>query len=148
MQGRKTARELSKAGIKVTDFIDSAAGIAISKQGNKDKIYVDMVFLGADALLDNSIINKVGSGMISEIAYDNKIPVYIIADSWKYAHKNVKIEERDFHEVWDPKKYRIHIENPAFEAINPKFIKGIVTELGIMPYKKFIQVIKKRKEEF
>ena len=137
-QGRKTAKELSKAGIKVINFVDSAAALALSR--------VDAVFLGADALLDDSVINKVGSGMISEIAFDNKVPVYIIADSWKYSHKSVKLEQRNFHEVWDPKKNKIHVENPAFEPIKVKFIKSVVSELGIMSYKEFLRKVKKRKD--
>lgn len=144
-QGRQTAKELSKAGIKVTQFVDSAARIAITKQGRKDKEYVNAVFLGADALLADSVINKVGSGMISEIAYDNNIPVYIIADSWKYAPRNIKLEQRDFREVWNPKKNKVHVKNPAFEAIPAKYIKGIISELGFMSYKKFLAKVKKRK---
>ena len=131
-QGRKTAKELKHGGIKVTNFVDSAAGIAIKKS--------NVVFLGADALLKDAVINKVGSGMFAEIAHDNKVPVYIVADSWKYAHKSVKIEERDFREVWGTKK--VHIENPAFEKINPKFIRAIITELGIMSYKSFLKKVK------
>jgi translation initiation factor 2B subunit (eIF-2B alpha/beta/delta family) len=141
-QGRKTAKELARAGIKVTQFVDAAAEIAIAKQGKKDKEYVNLVFLGADALLKDSVINKVGSGMIAQIAYDNKIPVYIIADSWKYSAGNVKLEQRDFEEVWGTKK--VHIRNPAFEAINIKYIRGIVSELGIMSYKKFLKKVGKR----
>jgi ribose 1,5-bisphosphate isomerase len=136
-QGRLTAKELSDAGIKVTNFVDSAANIAIKQ--------VDMVFLGADALLKNQVINKVGSGMIAQLAFDNNVPLYIVADSWKYSHKNVKIEQRNFREVWDPKKNPIHIKNPAFEAIPVKFIKAIVSELGIMPYNKFLKIVEKRK---
>jgi len=80
-QGRKTAKKLRKAGIKVTMFVDSAVGVALDKsQGTKQ---VDKVFLGSDALLDKGIINKIGSETISRIAEDENIPVYIIADSWK-----------------------------------------------------------------
>jgi len=143
-QGRKTSEEISKAGIKVTTFVDSAARLAIAKQGKNDKEYATAVFLGADALLKEAVINKVGSGMISEIAYENKIPVYIIADSWKYAAKNVKLEQRDFKEVWNPKKTKIHVENPAFEAIPVRYIKGIISELGFTSYKKFLSVVKNR----
>jgi translation initiation factor 2B subunit (eIF-2B alpha/beta/delta family) len=141
-QGRKTAKELSRAGIPVVQFIDSAAQIAIAKQTKADKDYANLVLLGADALLKSSVINKVGSGIIAEIAYDNKIPVYIVADSWKYAHKKVKLEQRDFKEIWNPKTNKIHVKNPAFEAINPKYIKGIITELGLMTYKKFLRKVK------
>lgn len=137
-QGRKTAKELSNAGIKVTNYVDSAAAIAIGQ--------CDAVFLGADALLKNSVINKVGSGMIAEIASDKKIPVYILADSWKYSAKNIKLEERDFKEVWNPKKNHVHVENPAFEPIGVKYIKAIVSELGVLPYKKFLSIVKKCKD--
>ncbi len=137
-QGRKTAKELSRTGIKVTNFVDSAADIAIKQ--------VDVIFLGADALLEDSVINKVGSGMISELAKNHRVPVYIVADSWKYSHKDVKIEQRDFREVWDPKKNRVHVDNPAFEAIELKYISGIVSELGKMSYKKFLSIVRKRKD--
>jgi len=144
-QGRITSRELSSANIKVTQFVDSASELAIAKQGKKDREYADMVFLGADALLNDSVINKVGSGMISEIAYGHKVPVYIIADSWKYSHKSVKLEQRHFKEVWNPEKNKIHVENPAFEAIKPKYIKAIISELGMMSYRSFLNKAKKRK---
>ena len=101
--------------------------------------------LGADAILDNAVINKVGSGMISEIAYNHKIPVYITADSWKYSAKNVKLEQRAFKEVWNPKKNPVHIRNPAFEPINSKYVRGIISELGNLSYKNFLKKVKNRK---
>ncbi|MDP3966223.1 MAG: hypothetical protein Q8Q04_01695 [archaeon] len=143
-QGRKTAKELRKAGIKVTMFVDSAMDISLSKieRGRK----VTKIFLGADALLKKGVINKVGSGVIGKLSKMNKIPLYVIADSWKYSANPVKIEERDFHEVWGkiPKNSRIKIENPAFELLKKKYIKKIVTELGIMKYSKFLKSVKKK----
>ncbi len=144
-QGRKTAKELKKAGIKVTTFVDSAAAIAIEKENKKDKTYATKIFLGADALLKEGVINKIGSGLIAEIAYENKIPVYIIADSWKYSPKNIKIEQRDFNEVWKNAPKHIKIKNPAFELIKRKYIKAIVSELGILNYNKFLKKVKHRK---
>jgi len=142
-QGRKTARELRKAGIKVTTFVDSAAAIVLEKQNKKDKVYSDLVFFGADAILKTGVINKVGSGMFAEIAKKHKIPVYIIADSWKYSPRNVKIEERDFHEIWNRVPRQIKIRNPAFEKIDKKYIKAIVSELGVLSYGEFMRKIKK-----
>lgn len=140
-QGRKTARQLSKAGIKVTMITDLAAGDALTKGGKIKK--AGIVLLGADAILKDGIINKIGSGMFSEIAYDNKTPVYIIADSWKYSPRNMKIEERDFHEVWKNTPKHIKIRNPAFEKIPAKYIKAVVSELGILPFRKFVEIAKK-----
>jgi translation initiation factor 2B subunit (eIF-2B alpha/beta/delta family) len=134
-QGRKTAKELRKAGIKVTMFIDSAVGIALSNEQGTKK--ADIVLLGADAILKKGVINKVGSEMFANIAKDNKIPVYVVADSWKYADRLVKLEQRDFREVWENKK--IHIRNPAFEFVDKKYIRGVVSELGILDYNQFLK---------
>jgi len=140
-QGRKTAKELTDVGINVTTFVDSAAEIAM--RGDSERKKVDLVLFGADALLEDVVINKVGSGMFAEIANSNNIPVFIVADSWKYFPKNIKLEQRDFHEVWNPKKNTIHIKNPAFEPIEIKNISSIVSDLGIMPYKKFLNIVRK-----
>jgi translation initiation factor 2B subunit (eIF-2B alpha/beta/delta family) len=144
-QGRKTASELRKAGIKVTMFVDSAIAIAIEKYGRKDKTHADKVFLGADALLNNGIINKIGSGMVAELASKHKIPVYIIADSWKYSKNKVPVEQRSLNEVWDKAPKDIKIQNPAFEFVPKKYIAGIVTELGLMSYDDFVKKMKKEK---
>ena len=142
-QGRKTARELKKAKIKVTQFIDSAAMIAITKKQGTKK--VNKVFFGADALLKKGVINKVGGGMFSKIAYDNKIPVYIIADSWKYTNKKLKIEQRELDEIWNKAPKNIKIKNPAFEFIPKKLIYGIISELGNLKYGRFLRKVEKFK---
>ncbi len=137
-QGRKTAKALKKAGIKVTMFIDSAAAIALTEsQETRD---VDLVLLGSDAITKKGTINKVGSGMFSAIASSNNIPVYILADSLKYIPK-VKLEQREVKEVWDTEKIRI--KNPAFELIKKKYIRGIISELGLLSYKRFLKKVKK-----
>lgn len=138
-QGRKTALELKRAGIKVTMFIDSAAAIAIEKENKNDKIHSNKIFLGSDALLINGIINKVGSKMIVELAKIHKIPVYIIADSWKYTSENVPIENRKLNEIWDKAPSKIKIQNPAFEFVPKKYITGIISELGVLRYEKFVK---------
>ncbi len=144
-QGRKTARELKKAGIKVTNFIDSALNIALTKsQKTKD---VNIIFLGADAVLKKGVINKIGSGLIGKLAKLEKIPVYILANSWKYFPKNIKIEQRNFKEVWENAPKNIKIKNPAFELIKKKYIRGIISEFGILSYKDFLKQVKKRKIE-
>lgn len=132
-QGRKTALELEKSGIKVTMFIDSAVDVALSDKK------VKKIFLGADALIKKGVINKIGSKTIAEIALIHKIPVYIIADSWKFTKDNVPIEERKLNEVWDKAPKKIKIQNPAFEFVPKKYIKKIISELGILNYGEFLK---------
>lgn len=144
-QGRKTARELSKAKIKTTLFVDSAGMMALTKsQGTKK---VKKFFIGADALLNQGIVNKIGSGMLAQIAYKNKIPLYVFADSWKYSKEKVKMEQRSFREVWSPLRkksnLKITIKNPAFEFVEKKYIHSIVSEYGVLKYKDFLRRTRK-----
>ncbi len=125
-QGRKTAKELRKAGIKVTMFVDSALGVALSKEQGTKK--ADKVFLGADALLRTGVINKIGSEVIAKIAKSEKIPVYVIADSWKFTKSKVPREQRKLNEVWDTAPKNIKIKNPAFEFVKKQYITSIITE--------------------
>jgi len=135
LQGRVTARELAKAGIKVTEFIDAAMDEAVEE--------CDIVIIGADAILKSGVINKIGSGTIAELASAHRKPLYIIADSWKFSPKNVKIEERDFHEVWKNAPKKIKIRNPAFEKVDKKYIGRIVSEYGILSFDSFIKKARK-----
>ena len=141
-QGRKTAQELKSHGIDVTMFVDSAAAFAIEKNNKNDKIYVDKIFLGADALLKEGIINKIGSGMFAELASKHKIPVYIIADSWKFTKNKLKLEQRNINEIWDKAPKHMKIKNPAFEFVKKNYISGIITEKGLMKYDKFLKAMK------
>ncbi len=138
-QGRKTAKEFRKAKIPVTMFIDSAMDVAISKQNSKDKEYVNLIILGADAITNKGIINKIGSGIIAEISHYHKIPLYIIADSWKFTKNKVPIENRKLNEIWDKAPKRIKIKNPAFEFVPKSHITKIISELGILSYDQFLK---------
>ncbi len=140
-QGRKTAKELRNAGIKVTMFVDSAMGIAISKKpGAKN---VKIVFIGADALLKKGVINKVGSELVARIAKEEKIPFYVVADSWKFTKEKIPMEQRPLNEVWDKAPKKVKIKNPAFEFVPKKYIAGIVSELGILSYDAFLRKVRK-----
>lgn len=131
MQGRATAKALAGAGIKVTSWVDAAMDDAIEG--------ADLILIGADAILKSGAINKIGSEAIAEIAYLRKKPLYIVADSWKFSPRNVKIEERSFHEVWNKAPKNVRIRNPAFEKVDKKYIKGVISELGVLSFNEFIK---------
>ena len=137
-QGRKTSKELKNAKIKNTMFVDSAASIALTKSQDTKK--ANLVLLGADAILKKGVINKIGSGMFAQIAKANKIPFFIVADAWKYSKKSVKIEQREFEEIWKTTR-NIKIKNLSFELIKRKYIKGIISEYGNLSYKEFLRKV-------
>lgn len=138
-QGRKTAKQLRKVGIKVTNFVDSSIAIALSgKQGFKKP---NIVFIGSDAILKEGVINKVGSGLVARIAIEEKIPFYVVADSWKFTPKKISIEQRSLNEVWDKAPSNIKVRNPAFEFVSKKYIKAIVSEKGVLAYSSFLKKV-------
>jgi eIF-2B alpha/beta/delta-like uncharacterized protein len=140
-QGRKSAIELAEHGIPVVHFVDSAARVAI-----KDS---QIVFLGSDAITNKGeVFNKIGSEMIAELANNRKVPVYICTASWKldpysFFGFDEKIEERNELEIWENAPNGVILSNYAFEKVNPKYIKGIISEFGILTPKKFVKETKK-----
>ncbi len=129
LQGRTTATELAAAGIPVVHGMDSAARVLLKG--------CSAVFFGADALLgDGKVANKIGSEMIAELAHARRIPVYVLASSWKHVRAGStgfkeRLETRAAAEVWDRAPKRVRVENPVFEFIEPRFITAVVTERGI-----------------
>jgi translation initiation factor 2B subunit (eIF-2B alpha/beta/delta family) len=120
-------------------FVDSALGVALSKEQGTKK--ADKIFFGADALTKKGMINKIGSEVIAQIAKNQKIPIYILANSWKFTKKKIPIEQRKLNEVWDKAPKKIKMRNPAFEFTPKKYIKGIISEYGLMSYDKFLKKV-------
>ncbi len=129
-QGHRTARELHGAGVPVKMYVDSAMYHAMKREE------VDLVLVGVDAIfVDGSIANKIGTGLLALAAEALEVPLYAAGLSLKLDRgslwaRKVEIEERDPKEVWD---YPVEIGNPAFEVVPAQRIKGIVTELGVLP---------------
>jgi ribose 1,5-bisphosphate isomerase len=139
-QGRKTATELSRAGIKVTHYVDSAARQALKK--------ADLCLFGADAIQsDGYIINKIGTELFAEIAKHYDCPTFFCTDSWKYDPKSVygideAIEQRKMTEVWPKAPKGVEVMNPAFERVHPELAKGIISELGVFMPSAFIEEVR------
>ena len=140
-QGRITSVELSKAGINVKHYVDSAARTALRK--------ADICLIGADAITsEGNVINKIGTELFLEIAEKYEIPTYICADSWKFDSgtiygKVTPLENRDRDEVWPKAPRSIRIINPAFEIILPEMVSGVISELGIYHPEVFVEEVKR-----
>lgn len=137
MQGKKTAEELAKYGIKVVIFPDLAAEQAIKS--------CDVFLFGSDAFMSGGVINKIGTSMLCNLAKEHGIPSYSCGVSLKYT-KSVKIEQRSGREVWDERNKNIKVVNPAFDFTKKTFLTGVVSELGILKYNEFVKKAKKTKK--
>jgi methylthioribose-1-phosphate isomerase len=151
LQGaRLTAWELKEYGIPFHVFSDNMAGYFLqTRQATK-------VLFGADRIAANGdVVNKIGSYMLALAAFDNSVPVYVVApfstvDFSSNDGFQVDIEERDPEEVLGlqfkgeqvfPKGTRA--KNPAFDITPHRLITAIVTEKGIVypPFQKNLQAI-------
>lgn len=134
-QGRRTAKDLTNAGIETTMIVDSAASSFIKK--------ADLFITGCDAILtDGSIVNKIGTRQISMVARYYNVPHVVAGSSHKfdpvtYYGMGEEIEERPPSEVWERKLKHLTIKNPAFDITQAIYIQDIITELGIFRTESF-----------
>ncbi|MDD4251262.1 MAG: S-methyl-5-thioribose-1-phosphate isomerase [Candidatus ainarchaeum sp.] len=128
-QGRITASELSKAGIKVTLIVDNAASTVLKK--------CDYFFSGADAFLaDGDVINKIGTNQISILCKKYSTKHYVVLSTHKFEPssffgKDSPIEQRNSKEVLEKNIKGVEIINPAFDRTDSSLIEGIICEKGV-----------------
>ena len=94
-EGRLTALDLVKAGIKVGLITDAMMGIYISK--------VDAAIIGADSVLKNgNVINKVGSKSLALFCKEYRKPFYVVTTKSKFSKsKSFRSKKENSKEVWD-----------------------------------------------
>jgi methylthioribose-1-phosphate isomerase len=136
LQGaRLTAYELKKDGIPVTLITDNMAGYIMSKH------MVNMVIVGADRILKDAVVNKIGTFTVAVLAREHKIPFYVAAPKSTFDIKktsaDVVIEERKPEEVTMMGGNRIAPEgvdvfNPAFDITPLDYVTAIICEDGIL----------------
>ncbi len=139
LQGaRLTIYELKQEGIPVTLITDSMVGYVMYKQ------LISKVVVGADRIVQDAVINKIGTFTIAVLAKKYGLPFYVAAPKSTFDLKRksdeVIIEERKPEEVTHINSKRIAAEgtevmNPAFDITPLKYVTAIICESGIL-YKK------------
>ncbi len=137
LQGaRLTTYELKRDGISVTLITDNTVGYVMSKQ------LVSKVIVGADRIVRDAVINKIGTYTIAVLAHEHNIPFYVAApkSTFDLTHtsEDVIIEERNSEEVTHLGSKRIaprgiDVLNPAFDITPMKYVSGIICETGVFP---------------
>jgi len=142
LQGaRLTAYELKRDGIPVTLITDNMVGYVMSKQ------LISKVIVGADRIVRDAVVNKIGTYTISVVAHEHNVPFYVAAPKSTFnleeVSEDVVIEERDPREVTHFHHVRIAPKgvgalNPAFDITPLKFVSAIICEAGVLSPDKFI----------
>ena len=141
LQGaRLTAYELKRDGIPVTLITDNMAGYVMSKG------LVNKVIVGSDRIVQDAVVNKIGTYSVAVLAHEHGIPFYVAApkSTFDLAHKasDVVIEERKPEEVTCFGCQRtapqgIGVMNPAFDITPLKYVSAIICETQIYYSKDF-----------
>ena len=136
LQGaRLTSYELKRDGIPVTLITDNMVGYVMYKR------LVGKVIVGADRIVKNAVINKIGTYTIAVLAKEHAIPFYVAApkSTFDLSHTsaNVVIEQRRSEEVTQIGSQRIvpegvNVLNPAFDITPLEYVTAIICEDGVL----------------
>ena len=136
LQGaRLTAYELKRDGVPVTLVTDGMVGHVMYNR------LVDKVIVGADRIVRDAVINKIGTYTNAVLAKEHDIPFYVAApkSTFDLTHKStdVIIEERSSKEVTYINSRRIapegvNVLNPAFDVTPLKYVTAIICESGVL----------------
>jgi len=132
---RLTTWELLQDKIPVTLITDSMSA-TVMRAGKVDKIIV-----GADRVVKEGVINKIGTYMHAVVANAHKIPFYVAAPLSSFdsdrSYKEVEIEERSPEELIyfgseQIAPLDVKVYNPAFDFTPFELIEAVITEKGVV----------------
>jgi len=132
---RLTTWELLQDKIPVTLITDSMSA-TVMRAGKVDKVLV-----GADRVVKEGVLNKIGTYMHAVLANAHNIPFYVAAPlssfDIKRSYKEVVIEERTPDELIFLGKEQIapldvNVYNPAFDFTPFELIEAVITEKGVV----------------
>ena len=136
LQGAKlTCYELMRDNIPVTLISDTMVGYVMSKG------LVDKVVVGADRIVKDAILNKIGTYNVAVLAYEHDIPFFVAAPMStmdpSISSDDAIIEERNPEEIANIGYERIapkgvKIINPAFDITPLIYVDAVITEKGIL----------------
>ena len=127
-EGVTLAESLNQIGHHVTLITDMESGTFIPQ--------CDSVWVGADTFFtDGTVINKMGTFILSLLAKYNNIPFYVVTEWDKrtpstYNHHHLHLEEKPGSEVYTGSA-NFNIKNIYFDITPPQNITQFITEKGV-----------------
>jgi methylthioribose-1-phosphate isomerase len=143
LQGaRLTAYELKRDGIPVMLITDSMVGYVMHKG------LVNEVVVGADRIVQDAVVNKIGTFTVAVVAKEHGVPFYVAAPKSTFdltrTSTDVIIEERNPTEVTHIGSQQIAanevgVLNPAFDTTPLSYVSAIICESRVYDKKDFAQ---------
>jgi ribose 1,5-bisphosphate isomerase len=113
---------------------------------------IDMIVIGMDAVTSQgTILNKIGSRLLSLAAKESDIPFYVAGSLLKFDSDTIfgmrtTIEMRDDTEItadWPEAPEGLNLFNPAFESVSRDLIDALITEEGVFPPSIVYEIVRK-----
>lgn len=127
LEGRDMAATLGLAGIPTWIVVDALLPLLAAG--------ASQVWIGADAVTDRGVLNKIGSYALALAARERSIPVYVLAERRKFipaVTRALKIQEMPGDEVWEAPPAGVQARNVYFELIPMELIRGVVVEDAVL----------------
>ncbi len=128
LEGREQAARLAAAGLPVWLVTDATLPLLLSQ--------AKMAWLGADAVTERGVLNKVGSYATALAAREASVPVYALAQRRKFLAAGtaaLRIPEMDGAEIWDAPPAGVTPKNVYFEVVPLELLRGVVVEDAVLP---------------
>lgn len=125
-EGINLAKTLTNKGISVSLMTDAGLFSHINK--------TKTVLIGADAITDKGIVNKIGSKPLIHHATSYGIEVYALCISHKklpFNYQLVNESRKPANEIYSQKNNKINIINIYFDTTPLELFTGVITEHGI-----------------
>jgi translation initiation factor 2B subunit (eIF-2B alpha/beta/delta family) len=139
-EGVTLAQALGKAGIETTLVVDAALP-AYMKRVNK-------VIVGADAITEKGVVNKIGTRGLAMAAKIEKVPFYVAAERNKFVLSGFftpKFTEHSPLEITHMRLKNVNVRNIYFDETPLDFIRGVITEEGVKSPDETMAYLKGRK---
>ncbi|NJE61235.1 translation initiation factor IF-2B subunit alpha [Thermococcus sp. 21S7] len=122
-EGIALARELDSIGIPFEVITDAQLGLFAKK--------ATLALVGADNVTrDGAVVNKSGTYLLALSCHDSGVPFYVAAESFKLhpslSSGEVEIVERPY------VRQGYRVRNFLFDVTPWRYIRGIITEFGIL----------------
>ncbi len=132
LEGVRLAEALAAATVPVQLCVDAALPGLVRE--------ADLVLVGADAIVEDGAINKIGTYPLALAAKVTERPFYIAASLDKLLPPSLapllRIPDRSPGEIWEAEHLTLQVRNRYFEVTPHDMITGVITEAGLWSRRK------------
>jgi translation initiation factor 2B subunit (eIF-2B alpha/beta/delta family) len=126
LEGAALAETLAAQGIR-TRLVSDSAGLSLLCKA-------DLLLLGADTVMMDGVVNKVGTRGLCIVSKEEGVPAYVLAGREKFLPPDLErgflIEEKDPREILGDREGRIEALNVYFDLTPFSYLSDLVTESG------------------